>query len=196
MQVGSCRRPLAFDDAIDTGIAVTALCGGVPIELMTAQHTVEFGSQPLDSGSTLSVEKVGAKFDRDAAKGIERVRKEEQLALRIDRAALHGLAIPSRADFNAAIAGVNVHEGGHSHCTPGVVVQDGKRQHRALPLQFQSSCNLAGHSFWRGYRGVPEFPQLSVLSGFHQVTELRDGERNQRRVRSSERNRSGKVRHG
>ena len=136
MQVGSCSRPLAFDDAIDTGIAVTALCGGVPIELMTAQHTVEFGSQSFDSGPTLSVEKVGAKFDRNATKGIERIRKEEQLALRIDRTALHGLAIPSRADFYATIAGINVHERGHSHGSPGGIVQHGKRQHRALPLKF------------------------------------------------------------
>ena len=158
MQVGSCRRPLAFDDAIDTGIAVTALCGGVPIELMTAQHTVEFGSQPLDSGSTLSVEKVGAKFDRDAAKGIERIRHEEQLALRIDRAALHGLAIPSRADFNATIAGINVHERGHSHGPPGGIVHHCKRQHCALPLEFQPSRKLGGHSLWRRNCGVPQLP--------------------------------------
>src|SRR6202158_3188743 len=88
-QVPLHRRPFAVDDAEDHGVALRA----VGRHLMIAHHPVLLRAQPLDRGARGVIEPVGAKLDRDALQLLERMGQEHELALGVDRAALHTLGI-------------------------------------------------------------------------------------------------------
>src|SRR4051812_1296655 len=79
------RRPLAGDDAVNHGVAQRA----VRRDLVAAQDTVLLGAEALDAAAALVVEEMGAEFYRNAVHLLERMRQQQQFALRIDRAALH-----------------------------------------------------------------------------------------------------------
>ena len=68
---------------------------------MAAQDAVELRAEPFDGAPALMVEEVRAEFDGDALQRFECVAEQQQLALRVHVAALHALAIPGRADFDA-----------------------------------------------------------------------------------------------
>src|SRR5277367_2844250 len=91
------RRPLAIEDAVDAGVAQRA----VGRELVLPQDPVQFRAQSFDGGTALLIEEMRAEFDRDAIQYIERMGQEQQLALGIQRTALHALSIPGGADFHA-----------------------------------------------------------------------------------------------
>src|SRR5262245_44756128 len=92
-------RPFAGDDAVDAGVAQRAVSG----DLVVAQNAVELGAQPLDAGSALAVEEVGAELHGDATQRLEGVAEQQELAVRVEVGALHGSAIPGRADLYALV---------------------------------------------------------------------------------------------
>src|SRR5258705_1866732 len=63
------RRPFAGNDAVDHRIAQRA----VRCNLMVAQDTVEFCSQPFDAAPALMIAKLRAEFDRNAIEFLERM---------------------------------------------------------------------------------------------------------------------------
>src|SRR5262249_27942764 len=130
-QVRFYRRPFAGDDAVDAGIPQRAVQGA----LVAAQEAVKLGSQALDAAPARMIEEMGAEFDGDAIKLLESVREEQELALRVDRGALSALAIPSRADLDALVDGVDIEKGRHADGRPGKEIDDGERQHLALCRQ-------------------------------------------------------------
>src|SRR6266508_6355554 len=98
------RRPRRLDYAEHDGVAIRA----VGQELMVAQHAVLLRADPRDRLARAVVEPVRAKLDRDAAKHLERVREQQQLALGIDARALSALRVPGVADLEPAVRGVDV----------------------------------------------------------------------------------------
>src|ERR1700743_1698809 len=79
------RRPFAGDDAVDDRITQRAVGGN----LMTAQNAVLLCTQTLDAAPALMVEEMGAEFDCDTIKLLERMRQQQQLALRVESPAWH-----------------------------------------------------------------------------------------------------------
>src|ERR1700691_3196340 len=92
-------RPLGVDDAVNAGVPECA----VDAALVLPQYSVELRAQALDGFPAWPVEEVGAELHRDAGERGEGVAEQQQLALRIQRAALHALAVPGRADFQPMI---------------------------------------------------------------------------------------------
>src|SRR5258707_15396456 len=97
-------RPLALNDAEHYRISIAP----VGRYLMIAQHAILLRAQPGDRGARRVVEPVRAELDGDAPELLERVRKQQQLALGVDRAALHAFCIPGVADFQPAIGRIDV----------------------------------------------------------------------------------------
>ena len=62
IEMGLHRGPLGGNDAVDAGIAQSA----IGCELMAAQDSVEFCAQPFDSAPAGMVEEMSAKLDGDA----------------------------------------------------------------------------------------------------------------------------------
>ena len=106
-------------------------------------------------------------------------RQEQQLALGVERAALHALSIPRRADLDAPIDRIDVHERGHAHGLPGESFNDGKGNHRTLLLQIQAPVDFRLHSIGRGNAGVPQLPKLAVLHGLDHIVVVRVAQRYQ-----------------
>src|SRR5882672_1311060 len=89
-QVRLHRRPFAGNDAVDHGVAQ----GAVRCNLMAAQDAVELGAEALDATPALMIEKMGAEFDRNAIEFFERMAKQQQFALGVERTALDAFGIP------------------------------------------------------------------------------------------------------
>src|SRR5215471_8977066 len=92
-------RPLAGDDAVDAGVAQRS----VVRDLMAAQHPVELCAQSFDAATALIVEKMGAKFDRDAMQHVESMTEKEKLALRVDLGPLDAFSVPGTTNLDAAM---------------------------------------------------------------------------------------------
>src|SRR5262252_7250678 len=84
------RGPLALDDAEHDGVAIAS----VGRDLMIAQDRVLLRAQTQDGLPGRLIEPVRAKLDRDAAELFESVSEEQELALRVQRRALHALRVP------------------------------------------------------------------------------------------------------
>jgi hypothetical protein len=82
---------------------------------VTAQYPVELCTQALNSTATLVIEKVSAKFDRDAVQDLERMRQQQKFALCVDRGPLHALAVPRSPDLNSSIDSVDIKIVGPAH---------------------------------------------------------------------------------
>lgn len=101
---------------------------------MVAEDAVEFGAEAFDAAAALLVEEVGAEFYGDAIYGFEGVLQQEQFALGVQRRALDRLAVPGRADFQAAVCRVYVHVSSHAD---GLArgLQNREWEHRASSLK-------------------------------------------------------------
>ena len=119
---------------------------------------------------------------------LEGVRQQQQFALRIDRAALHALGVPGRADLDAAVGGIDVHVGRHAGDL-AVGVEHRERQHRAGREQAEPAVDFLFHVFGGRDGGVPELPQLAVADGFHQSVDVIVRQRLQPRMRALKGNR-------
>src|SRR3954469_10059240 len=93
------RWPFAGDDAVNHGVAQRA----VRRDLVASQNTILLGAQALDAAAALVIEEMRAELDRNAVELLERVRQQQQFALRIERAALHTPGVPGGADLDAAV---------------------------------------------------------------------------------------------
>src|SRR5260221_8969450 len=98
------RRPLALDNAEHHRIAIAP----IGRYLVIAQHPILLRAEPDDRSTRRVVEPVRAELDGDAPEFLERVRKQQQLALGVDRAALRAFRIPGVADFQPAIWRIDV----------------------------------------------------------------------------------------
>jgi len=165
--------PFAGNDAVDTGVAQCASRQRVGVDLVVAQHTVEFGAQPLDGAAAWLVEKMRAEFDGDAVEPLKGMAQQQALGLGVEGRALHTLAVPGRADFDAAVGGVDVHVGGHADRPARGRIDHGKWAHAALGLQLQAPLDLGLHGFGTGNGGEPEVPEFAVAHGFAQVVMVR-----------------------
>src|SRR2546430_13074980 len=87
------RRPFAGDDTVNHGVAQ----GPVWRDLMVGQNAVELRAEPLDAAPAPVVEKMRPALDGDAIRLFERMGDRPQLALVLERAALHEIGIPGRA---------------------------------------------------------------------------------------------------
>src|ERR1700681_1649998 len=152
------RRPLAVDDAEDHGVALRA----VGQHLMVSQHAVLLGTEPLDRGARSVIEPMGAKFDCDALQLLERMGQEHELALGVDRAALHTLGIPGMPDFQMAVGRVDVEvTRAADDLTRGFFTDD--KRHRIQTLaHVEREGNVLAHFLRRRDRRVPQPPQLAV----------------------------------
>jgi hypothetical protein len=177
-QVRFHRRPFTGEDAVDAGVAQRAVRIGVAVDLVRAQHAVELGAQAFDAAPALVVEEVRAELHRDAVQRLEGVPQQQALAFGVERAALHPGAVPGGADLDAAVGGVDVHEGGHADRL-AAGVQHRERQHAADFLQAQAAFDFGGHALGCGDAGVPELPELAVAHGFDQVIVVGSGQGNQ-----------------
>src|SRR3990167_1916503 len=164
IQMGLHGRPFTGQDAVNAGVAQRALRVWVAVDLVRTQHAVELGAQALDAAPALVVEEVGAELHRDAVQRLERVGQQQALALGVERAALHGGAVPGGADLDPAVGGIDVHEGGHADRL-AAGVQHRERQHAAGFLQAQAAFDFGGHALGCGDAGVPELPELAGPNG-------------------------------
>src|SRR5580704_4421396 len=105
---------------------------------------------------------MGAELHRNAIDRLESMPEQQQLALRVERCALHALGIPGRADLDAAVGRIDVHVGRHtSDLACGIEYREW--QHRSRLLQAETAVDLLGHVLRLWHRGVPEFEQLAVF---------------------------------
>jgi len=108
---------------------------------VVAQDTVQLRAEPFDGAPALAIEEVRAKFDCNALELLEGMSEQQEFAFGIDRRAMHALAIPRRADLQAAIDGIDVHVGRHSdRATTGV--QHRERQHGATARELEPSLDF------------------------------------------------------
>jgi hypothetical protein len=82
------RWPLVGDDAVNAGISQRFLGCGMPVDLMTTEHAVEFGPQSLDCAPAGVVEEVCAELHRYAVKVVERMGKHQALGFGVERGSL------------------------------------------------------------------------------------------------------------
>jgi len=179
-EMGLNRRPLAIENAVHAGVAQGAVAG----DLVLAQHPVQFRAQPFDGGATLLIEEVGSEFHRNAIQLLERMGQQQQLALGVQGTALHAFSIPGGTDFQAPIDRVDMHERRHAHGFLAGLIDDGKCNHRALPLKLQAPVDFRAQSFRSGNLGVPQGPQLAILHGLDEVVVMRVRKRHDRYVPS------------
>ena len=161
------RRPLAGDDAVDDGVAQRA----VRRDLMIAQDAVLLGAEPLDAAPARVIEKMRAEFNRDAIELFERMVEQQQFALGIDRAALHALGIPGRADLDAPVRRIDIHVGRHARDL-AVGIENRPRHHRARRLQPKPAVDLLAHVLGARNGSVPELPELAILHRLGQSVAL------------------------
>src|ERR1700719_1749417 len=99
------RRPFGRDDTVNHSVAQCA----VRRNLVAAQDTVLLGPQPLDAAPAWVIEEMRAELYRNAIELLECMPQQEQLALGVERAALHALGIPGRADLDPPVRRIDVH---------------------------------------------------------------------------------------
>src|ERR1051326_2922045 len=104
------RGPLGSDDAIDTAIADVSVWQ----DLVVAQNSVKLCAQALNGAPAAMVEEMCAQLHADAIQGLKGVCEQKQLALCVERRALHALAVPGAADFHAPVRFINVPVTGHA----------------------------------------------------------------------------------
>ncbi|MCU1257085.1 MAG: hypothetical protein JWM83_3384, partial [Candidatus Angelobacter sp.] len=97
------------------------------------------------------------------------MRKQEQLALGVERRALHAPAVPGAADFHAAMSLVDIPVTGHTQNFGGIGISYRKGKHPAFRLALKPAANLGFHLRGIGNYGVPELPQFAIPDGFYQV---------------------------
>ena len=156
-------RPFGRNDAVDHCVAHRS----VMANLMIADNSIQFGAESFYAAATRSIEKMRAKFDRDAIEAFEGMRQQKQLAFCIERAALYAPRVPSRSDLDAAVGCIDVHVGRHSD-DDARRIENGERQHRSRRLECKPAVDFLGHPVGRGNRGVPEAPEFAVLDGVDQ----------------------------
>src|SRR5262245_21162196 len=97
-------RPLGCNNAVHASIAKCA----VVCDLMAAQYTVQFCAQPLYAMTTLVVEKMSPKLNRDALQCVKGMLEKQKLALCVDWRPLDAFPIPRSANLQAAMVRLDI----------------------------------------------------------------------------------------
>ena len=169
------RRPLTIDDAVNAGVAQSAVSG----LLVLSKNTVQFRTQSFNSRTTLPIEEMGTKFHRDASPLLKGMSQKQQLALGVQSTSLHAPSIPGSADLHAPVNRVDIHECRHADRFIGGFLDHGKWKHRTLLLQLQASVDFCPQLIWRRNRGVPQGPQFTVLQCVDEIVVMSVGKRHE-----------------
>ncbi len=159
------HRPLAHDDAVNACIAN----GPIWQDLIVSQYSVQLCSQPLDGSSARVIEEVSAQLHADAIQRFKCMSEQKQLALCVERGALHAFAIPCAADLHTAVGLVHIPVACHPHNFFRGSISHRKRKHAASLPGDPAAVNFSFHLRGFGDDCVPELPQLSILHGFNQI---------------------------
>src|SRR5215216_8153250 len=130
-------RPLLRHDRVHHRVAQAA----VAADVLVAQHALAHGSEPGDRRLRALVADV--RLDRDAvgAERLERVAEEQQLGLRVDRAAPPWPSDPGAADLERAVALVDVAVGGDAD-RPAARGLDLRERERDRALAVDHRCDV------------------------------------------------------
>ncbi len=96
--------------------------------LVVAEDAIQFSPQSLNSTATCLIEKRRSEFDGDAVPCFKGILQHQLFAFRIDAGSLNAFGIPSRANFNSIVGGIDVHKAGHTYGGLGCV-EHNKGQH-------------------------------------------------------------------
>ena len=168
--------PFAMDDAVNTGVPQCFLRQGMSVDLMLSQHAIQLGPQALNGAAALVVEHMCAKFHCNAFEFFKRMAQQQTLGFGVQGGALHTVAVPRRANFQAAVGAVDVHVSGHARDLLALGVDDRKGQHEALRLKPESPLNFSGHLVWVRHQGVPKPPKFAVFHRCLQAVQVRGGQ--------------------
>ena len=144
--------------------------GAVAASLMMAKHAVLLGADPGDRALRRKVEVVGSQPHDLTVQRLERVRQEQQLARRVDVAALPLRPVPGVADLDAIDLRHDVVVPRAADDRVGRQLADGPWEHVAGLLAVQRVGNVG-----RGLVGPrdgrePELPEAPVGCGGRQAT--------------------------
>jgi hypothetical protein len=73
-EMGPNRRPLTIENAVDAGVAQSA----VACDLVLPQYPVQFRAQAFDGSTALHIEEVGSEFHGNAIQPFERMGQQQQ----------------------------------------------------------------------------------------------------------------------
>src|SRR6476660_4100305 len=165
--------PLRREDAVHHGVAHAPVASPV----VMADHAVALPPDRLDGALRAEVEVVRAQPDDPAPDGLERVTEEEQLARRIEMAALKPRRVEGVADLDTVHGGhaVVVARGPDDFSTRQIAHDPWQHVPRALPLE--RGGDVGGRLVLRGYRGIPQLPELAGRGGVGDVPLVGSSER-------------------
>src|SRR6185503_18383132 len=158
--------PLAREDAVDDDVAR----GAVAARPVVTDDAVFLRAERLDRALRREVELVGAKADDLAAELLESVREQQQLATRVDVAALPALRVPRVADLDAVDVGYNVVEARAADDRARREIAHGPRQHAAFALPRERGLDVGFRLGGRRHGREPEIPQRAVGRGSRELT--------------------------
>jgi hypothetical protein len=124
------RGPLGGDNAINTAITDVSVWQ----DLIAAQNSVKLRAQALNGATACMVEEMRAQLHANAIQGFKSVREQKQLALCVERRALHAFAVPCSADLHAPVRFIHIPVTGHAHNFGRVQVSHGEGKHCAMSL--------------------------------------------------------------
>ena len=166
-------RPLLREDAVHHDVTRAA----VPARAEVPDDAVPFGAQRFDGTLRSKVETVGAQSHHLAAKRVERMLEQQQLARGVDVRALPALRVPRVADLHAIDARNDVVIASRADDLPARQVAHRPREHESGALTLQRVGDVRVHSIRRRRRDEPELPEPSVGNGDFQRVAVRVRER-------------------
>ena len=120
-----------------------------------ADDSILFGTQGLNCSLRRKIEIVGAQADDLAAQRVERVTKQQQLARRVDVAALPSFSIPGVTDLHAIDVRYDVVITRATDDHAGCQLADRPRQHMPVPLARKRLGNVCARLLRFRNRGEP-----------------------------------------
>src|SRR6185369_421948 len=165
--------PFAREHAVHDGVAHAAVAS----RPVAADDAVLLGPERLDRALRGEIEIVGAQAHDPAADFFKSMRKKQELASRVDVAALEALAVPRVADLDAVRRGDDVVISGAACDLPGGGLPDHPGEHVAVLLSLQRGVDVFRGLPRRGHRGEPELPELAVLRSFGKTLFMLSGQR-------------------
>src|SRR5262245_37012530 len=153
--------PLGGEHAVHDAVSHRA----VAPRPMVAYDAVLLCAQRLDGALGGEVEVVGAQPDHFAFQRFESVREQQELAGRIDMAALEPLRIPGIADLDAVGGGDDVVIAGTTDDLSRRGLANHPWEHVAVLLPLQRGFDVLRRLAGRRNAGEPQLPELAVLRG-------------------------------
>src|SRR5690606_15973262 len=146
--------PFAFGKAVHDRVAH----GAVAAQGMVPQHAVLAGPQTLYGALRGDVVVVGTPSHPRSAECIARVAQQQQLAGRVDMAALPAFSIPGVADLQAPQGRHDVVIAARAYDSTTAILDNDKRQHMPRGLALQRGLYIGGGTAGFRYRRYSQFP--------------------------------------